>query len=526
MTDALLEIGAGQDEAEIVTAQQLLADLSKVRDFPALSQVINKVNRIASSENSRTDELTEAILKDVSLTNKLLRVVNSVHYKQRGAGPVNTISRAIVILGYDTVRDAALSLMLFDHLANHAQAGELKAEAVESFYCGVLGRCLAQRAGVRDSEETLICALFRNLGRMMCRLHFFDRSKEVERLIADQGLAESAASRQVFGISYDDFGQAIGRHWHLPTPLLQGMAPLPVSAAKRVGTDVPRQQALANLAYDVYLATRDSTPDKTKAAYVDLMKRYGESIHLDTADIEELVYHAGTIMEKEAVTLQVDIHASPLLSRLLSREDEDDTEDDAEAHAPAVIGAAPDLAAEDAAPLDTSQHDPTSVLITGMQDLTNLLIEDAKPADILHVGAELLYRTRCFDNILISTIAANGKELVGRIGLGPNAERNKLDFRIPLAFAPDVFHVAVSKNADLLISDTTADSIRERIPAWYKDKVGARSFLLLPITLNHRTVAVLYADKRDASLSLAPQTLGLIKALRNQITLALRQKPA
>jgi HD-like signal output (HDOD) protein len=523
MTDTTPETG---QEEEIVSAQQLLADLSKVRDFPALSQVISKVNHIASSENSRTDELTESILKDVSLTNKLLRVVNSVHYKQLGSGPVNTVSRAIVILGYDTVRDAALSLMLFDHLANHAQAAELKGEAVESFYCGILGRAMAHRAGLRDGEEVLICSLFRNLGRMMCRLHFFEKSKEVEKLLAEQGLTEDVASRRIFGISYDDFGVALGRHWHLPNTLLQGMAPLPASSAKVVGSDVPRLQVMANMAHDLYIATRNSEPEDAKEAYVNLLKRYGQAVHLQTEDLEELVYQASSIMEKESVSLQVDVRASPLLARLLSRDEGDDSNDQNDEAA--ETGIAPenpdDSALLDNQAEDAAIQDPTAILITGMQDLTSLLLENAKPADVLHVAAELLYRCRCFDNVLICTIAANGKELIGRIGFGPNAERNKSSFRIPLAFAPDVFHVAISKNADLLIADTLADSIRARIPPWFSEKIGSRSFLLLPITLNNRTVAVLYADKRDGPLQLTPQTLGLIKALRNQITLALRQK--
>ena len=505
-----------EDQTEVLSAQQLLADLSQVRDFPALSQVISKVNHIANSDNSRTDELTESILKDVSLTNKLLRVVNSVHYKQLGTGPVNTVSRAIVILGYDTVRDSALSLMLFDHLSNHAQAAELKGEAVESFYCGVLGRAMAARAGLRDGEEALICALFRNLGRMMCRLHFYEKSKEVQALVEQEDLTEAVASRRVFGISYDDFGLALGRLWHLPNTLLQGMAPI---TGKTISTDTPKLQVVANLAHDVYRTARDSSPDDVHSALTDLLKRYGESTRLQTEDIEELVYRAGEIMESEAASLQVDVFASPLLARLLKRDAEEEDEEAAEEEQDAGI-------LQEDTQQDEGTYDPTTILITGMQDLTNLLIENAKPADVLHVAAELLYRSRCFDNVLICTIAASGKELVGRIGLGPNAERNKNIFRIPLAFAPDVFHVAVSRNADLLIADTQADSIRGRIPTWYSSRIGAHSFLLLPITLNKRTVAVLYGDKHDASLQLSQQTLGLIKALRNQITLALRQKSA
>lgn len=513
----MTETAQDPSQEEAASAQQLLADLSKVRDFPALSQVIAKVNQIASSESSRSDDLTESILRDVALTNKLLRVVNSVHYKQLGAGPVNTVSRAIVILGYDAVRDVALSLMLFDHLANYAQATELKAEAVESFYCGVLGRAMARRAGVRDSEEVLICALFRNLGRMMCRLHFFDKSKEVEQIIAEQNLSEETASRRVFGISYDDFGLALGRRWHLPNTLLQGMSPLPPSAARIVGGDIPKLQVLANMAQDLYRAARDSAPETSREAYTALLKRYGQAVPMQTDELVELVQVAGRLMEEEASTLQIDLKASPLLTRLLGQETPPEPAPEEADTIPAEAEATLEEAAD-------AEADPTSILITGMQDLTSLLLDNAKPADILHVAAELLYRSKIFDNVLISTIAANGQELAGRIGLGPMAERNKSAFRIPLAFAPDVFHVAISKNADLLIADTQAESIRERIPAWYRERIDARSFLLLPIATKTRTVAVIYADRHGDSLKISQQTLGLIKALRNQITLALRSQ--
>lgn len=97
-------------------------------------------------------------------------------------------------------------------------------------------------------------------------------------------------------------------------------------------------------------------------------------------------------------------------------------------------------------------------------------------------------------------------------------------FRIPLGFAPDVFHAATAKGQDILISDTTADNIRTRIPDWYLQAVRAHSFLLLPVMVEGKPLALLYADRIDAPLQLSNQALGLIKALRNQTALALRQK--
>ena len=60
----------------------------------------------------------------------------------------------MVILGFDAVRDAAVSLLLFEHLHDRAHLDELKGEAVDSFYRGILGRMLAASAGVRDSANS------------------------------------------------------------------------------------------------------------------------------------------------------------------------------------------------------------------------------------------------------------------------------------------------------------------------------------------------------------------------------------
>lgn len=489
----------------------LLADLSKVRDFPALSQVISHVGRVAGSENAHTDELTKVILRDISLTNKLLRVVNSAQFGHFGSQPINTISRAIVILGFDTVRDIALSLMLFEHLDNHSQARELKGEAVESFFAGILGRNLAARAGFRDKEEVFICTLFRNIGRMMARLHFFDKTKQAEDIMRAQGLNEEQASRRALGVSYTEFGQALGRHWHLPNTLLHGMQPLPAGPIKPATADASRMQTLACMANDLYVAARSAPPERIQQAIIEVGKRYGQAVAIPAEHLAEVVYQSSEAMESEARILQVDVHASPLLHRLL-RGDLHGKHASAQTET-ALIEAEPG-GAEDAA----------SILITGLQELTSMLLDDSRLSDILQVAAELLFRSQCFDTVVICGIAPGGQELRGRIALGTNAEAVKKHMRIGLGFTPDVFHAAISKGADLMIQDTAADNIRERIPGWYGQHVGAKSFLLMPILAGNRPVGLIYGDRREQALLIAPQTLGLLKSIRNQVTLALRQQ--
>ena len=57
--------------------------------------------------------LSNTILKDFALTNKLLRLVNTAYFRQYG-GTISTVSRAVVILGFDRIRSVAMTLMLMD----------------------------------------------------------------------------------------------------------------------------------------------------------------------------------------------------------------------------------------------------------------------------------------------------------------------------------------------------------------------------------------------------------------------------
>jgi len=504
------------DLEEDSTARQLLSDISKIRDFPALSQVISEVNRISRSDTSNTDELTEAILKDVALTNKLLRIVNSAVFSQFTDGrQINTVSRAIVILGYDIVRDTALALMLFEHLNNHAQAAELKGEAVESFFCGIIGRALANRAGMSNGEEVFICALLRNLGRMMCRLHFYEKSKKVDRLIVEENLSETVASRRVFGMSFDKFGLAIGQMWHMPTELLQGMTPLPANVPiKTPVNDQQRMRIFASMALEICAGMREAPPEAMPDVIKALSKKYDQAVHIPVKGLVSLLSEASQAMEREAHILEIDVRSSQLMRRLLAVEDKvksGEAEDAGEDYLGEIA-------------VTSADDDPTSLLIAGMQDLTSMMLGDFNPTELLQVAAELFYRSGHFDHVLISTISASGKELIGRIGFGPNAERLKKGLHIPLNFSPDVFHAALSKNVDILISDTQADNIRNRIPVFHHEYSGARSFLLLPISMGSRPVALIYCDRQAESLILPPQTLNLVKALRNQVALALRQR--
>lgn len=492
----------------------LLEQMDEGGDFPALSRTISELNRAIGNENSRANILSNIILRDISLTKKLLKLVNAAHYGSFGSQPISTISRAVVILGFDAVRDAAVSLLLFEHLQDRANVDELKGEAVDSFYRGILGRLLAAGAGVKDGEEAFISALFRDLGRLMARFHFYDKSQEVNQLMAEDLLGEQAAALRVFGVDYDQLGVAIAKHWHFPPTILHAMAPLDDGNIKPANTDGGRLQIVASLARDLHRVVAGKHPEEQDQAIDAIYMRYRDAAHITRESLAETARKAVETLRGEAVIMGVDVSKSkslplPPKGKYAKEKPNEERGQDTPVEKSVEEGA---------------ENDPTSILASGMQDLTTMLLGSYHLADVFKLAAELLYRTEIFDNVLICVLDRASQSLVGRVGLGPKSMAMRGAFRIPLSFAPDVFHAATSKAQDILISDATADNIRTRIPDWYVKAANAHAFLLLPIVVDTRPLALIYADKTGNSLSVPGQVLGLLKALRNQTALAVRQK--
>lgn len=496
------------------TLENLLAEMEKGGDFPALSRTITEINQAVGDENSRASKMTEIILRDISLTKKLLRLVNAAHYGSFGSQPISTISRAVVILGFNAVRNAAVALMLFEHLQNHANVDLLRGEAVDSFFRGVLGRMLAASAGVRDSEEAFISALFRDLGRLMARFHFYEQTEQVSVLMEEELLDEQTASHRVLGADYDELGLAIARHWHFPPVILHAMTPLGATTLKKPGANEnDRLQVVANMARDLHRSIAGKPPEEQAQSLDSLYLRYRDAVQISHDGLMETARKAAQTLRSETAVLNVDIRKSALMQQLLQDPATEDEEDST---------GTPESAEE------KDGNEATSVLALGMQDMTALMLGDFHLADIFKLLAELFYRTELFDDVVVCVLDRASQSLIGRVSLGGNATQMRNAFRIPLSFAPDVFHAATANGQDILISDATAANIRTRIPEWYlrafSDKNPAHAFLLLPVMVNNKPLGLIYADKIDQPLEIPSHLLGLLKALRNQAALALRQK--
>jgi hypothetical protein len=138
---------SGKGKTGNSTLAFLLRRMRHRTDFPALSTALLAVNKALCAESENIATLANAILQDFALTNKILRVVNSAGFGGR-SGCISTISRAVHLLGFDQVRNIAISLTLFEHLQNKAQAGALRHAVVQALVAAVIARAAAPRTVV------------------------------------------------------------------------------------------------------------------------------------------------------------------------------------------------------------------------------------------------------------------------------------------------------------------------------------------------------------------------------------------
>jgi serine/threonine protein kinase len=517
--------GAAASAAGAGTLEFLLRRMRHKSDFPALSASVMRIQRVAASDTESVSSLAAEILKDVALTNKLLRVVNTAQYGHAG-GSISTVSRAVAMVGFAGIRDMAWSLLLLEHMHDKAHAALLHDEFLRALMAATLTAELTP-PGV-DREDAFLGALLQNLGRLLAEYYFPEEAQQIrQRLDGRDGSVAAAdtAARRVLGITLGDLGVGVARSWGLPDSLMSAMR-LPDGEVpqRRLAPGAESQRWLGRLAgqiTDLMMAHEGAA----LAQRLDLLSGVcGPALGLAMPQVLAAVQRAREQLAARALAMGLHTAPGTPARRLLAAGmvPVPDVTDSLAPHRllPTLAGAAP--ASPGAAPLA-----PADVLAAGIQDITNSMVaDDFKLNVVLRMVLETMYRALALRRVVFCLRDARTDTLTGRFGLGAGVEPLCKAFRVPLrpAGVPDVFAAVVAKGVDTLIQDARSATIVARLPAWYGGQAGAASFLLLPLLNKGSAFALIYADTAEpGALGLGERELSLVRTLRNQALMAFRQ---
>jgi serine/threonine protein kinase len=515
---ALDDVAAAQDNSG-ATVRFLLRRMRHKKDFPVFSHTISVLNQASASDTESLTTVSNTILKDYSLTNKVLRLVNSAYYN-RGGGKISTISRAVVMLGINPVRSIATGLMLFEHMQNKLQASQLKENAVQALFSGLLANSLARTLNTPSHEEAFLCALLQQLGRMLVGFYLHDEARAIDKLMLQQDCSETAAVIQVLGISYPSLGMSVAREWGFPRLITDSMMPLDFDDLTQASSPEEKLQLIAQ--FSNALADCLTLPLQQQApAIKTLTNQFCKVLALDEEKVSSLLENCHKELTRFSRLIQFDLTKSLYYQQISSSGDQ-------EPEPPQDTTQRLEFGTTDSVQILVDQAEPLSqsadkVLTDGIQDITNTLTGEYSINQIMQMILETIYRALGGARVVLCLKDGQTASIRARFGYGEGVENIVDKFSIPLKSQSDVFHVAFKNNVDIRIENTRDEKIRDKIPAWYHDNIAARSFTIFPIIIKQAPVGLIYIDSAQAeAINITDSQLSLLKTLRNQAILAIK----
>ncbi|HEX5337834.1 MAG TPA: HDOD domain-containing protein, partial [Gallionella sp.] len=472
-------------------------------------------------------------------TNKLMRLVNSAYFRQSGGGNISTVSRAVIVLGFDAVRNVAITVLLFEHLQDKGNVRELKEAFLRANLAGMLARDASKKFMAREAEQAFICALFHSLGQLLTQYYFPEEVQEIRKLMVSKSCTEAQAVKQVLGISFSELGIGIAEQWGFPADIVSSLKPLPAGELRKPQTHPEMLRMVAGFANEFCdLVVGGSEKDKEKMVH-GIRQRFSTAMPFSEKQVSEVLDSAYKEVKELAAVLHVNLKQSPFARQV-------DKWVNPSSAVPGVLGAASrtvesftadggavledqaffddeDGLPDESDPVAMSAH-AQSTLTAGIQDISNSLVDDFSLNDVLRIILETMYRAMGFQHVLLALKDVRSGSMVGRFGFGPEVQAMVKQFRFPLNNTPDVFHLATSKGLDIIITDIDDPKIVDKIPSWYRNAFPAKTFVLFPLTIKGNPVALIYADRDKAGSIVIPEKeLTLLKTLRNQAVLAIKQ---
>ena len=198
--------------------------IGKIEDLPTLPRTVLKITELVNNPRSSARDLARIITDDQVLTARLLKLVNSSFYgfPQR----ISTVTGAIVLLGFDAIRNLLLTTSVFDIFANNQEADRLNQEKYwdHSIGCAVGAKVIGNALRHDKIEELFVSGLLHDIGKIVEMMFL---PKEFSKLTAythRKQVLIRVAEEKLLGYTHAEIGEWLAQRWNLPPKLVSIIA--------------------------------------------------------------------------------------------------------------------------------------------------------------------------------------------------------------------------------------------------------------------------------------------------------------
>lgn len=202
-----------------IKAEILKMVQKKESDLPTLPVVVDRIISVASDPNTTTEELAEVISYDQGMTNKLLKLANSVYYAQKTK--VETIKRAITVIGFDEIIGIALGMGILSSFTDKSGMSlDMKALWIHGIGVATVAKDLARRTNPTIANKIFIPALLHDMGKVIFSVYFKDEYRKVRQLAMEKKRPLYFAESAVFKIDHATLSALLMKRWNFPQSIM------------------------------------------------------------------------------------------------------------------------------------------------------------------------------------------------------------------------------------------------------------------------------------------------------------------
>ena len=459
-------------------------------DMPGFAKAVSAILGAMRGEEDSQFSMTETVLGDPVLTQKVLRLANSGMYSAFGQH-VSTVTKAVLVLGTEAIGHLALGLKLIEELSvARPDSAHAHVEMEKALLAGLVAREMAGCIHSLHAEEAVVCSMLHTLGRMMVTFYMPEAWPRLQQL---RGVGnEDAAAETLLGIGLPEIGRATALRWGLPANLLAGMR-----SVEPCEPDAPVSHA------------------DWIAAISTLARRCAE-----------LLWHDS---EEGAVEVQrvAEIYA-PMLGL--------DAELAAGAIARARQAAAADLSV---APLSkpaerrakemarTRQRAAGNrILQSGLAEMRDMA-DNASPGQMVSIALETVYKGLDFSRAVAFVRNRRENRYSARMCFGESVKDQLEGMSFEDSYQPNVFHAALSSDRVIFIENARDPKFAAKLPQWWKSTLAeARSFVILPLTSHGQPAGFLYGDWDETypPIDLSQPEFALLNDMRALVVRAVERR--
>ncbi len=437
-------------------------------ELPALATVVQDLQRLTLGDKSSVQQLADVLLRDAALTAKVLRIGNSVYYNPSQEA-IRTISRAIVLIGFDNVRQIGLSVSLIDGLLARSSRDQLAELLACSFHAAVQARNIAGYLLTKNDEEVFIAALLHNVGELAFWGCAGDAADELASALAQPGIETDEVVMQLLGTSFRQLSLALVKSWNLGDtvslahqstsqndPAVKAVTlGAKISQAALQGWDTPAMEALVGQLACLIGVTPEEAMQQVLASAEETVKM---AATFGASQLCKLIPNT----DPEQIRLQREQRKVQLLQ--------------------------PNLL----------------VLQQALQDLGLMLSRRSEVALVLDTLFKGLHQGAGLERVMLVVLADGKTCFRAKRVIGEGTESWAEDFVLPVSLReqPHIFSYALRNKEVLWMGVPASYNLNELVTQPIRQRLGQGMFFVAPLLAGTREIGLLYADCRVSGRAL------------------------